>query len=783
MKKSKKEGKGSSITLSQKLTVHNDIHRKLNCMPITIGVPWPEGKLKDQNRICAYDGEGRPVLTGVTTLNRWKDNSIQWTLLDFMTDFEPTSDRKFEIRTDKPAKTDSVKNRVAVKEGADGVAVSNGKVEIKLSEKGKEFIECLRVNGLDIVRGHEFDIVIKDIEGKEYSARNSPKRITIESNNPVKAVIKVEGKHTADDGNTLLDYWIKFTIYQGRNDIKCVYNFRNREKREPGIKLKAMTAKIGFDLSGEVRKHITHVNRGRFQQSAFFSTAKDMEIVTSDVVNVDEYIKEHKESASPSPKCMARYAEVLEDLIEEKPWFMRDVTYRGSGGERFVMPYLGLKDDKKTAVVFMKNMTGLYPKGLKSSENNVEIQFWPQWAGELPVTQGAGRTMEFVIAGLDGKADDMQMQTLYYSHEGERRTNIRIEPDIDWVRKCKVFYIDKLPAYEPEKHFMFERKIAHSWFEVGYGKVGNSGPNVPPPLGMWHYGDGGSNPMNPGVHTTNNEEMGAHPNFQDYLRSGRWEQAVIGIARAQHIIDVDYVDFSNDSYQRYGMVAHCTNHNNGAVYSSHQWFTELFMAYAITGDPEFKRCALNMCENLLFWINDETGFKLVASDERESGQPIINLTWAYEWNRDKRYIEGSMKIVKQALMTAEKLYGKIISAKPNREMPASLVVYGDYASYEGMFYLWEITKDKQLGDFILRQCEYKVRDKIISTWGGFRTTDINPAAYAYYISGDKKYMNRVRKSIKLLFKGANWQIGWIKSMFTLKIALDMGIIKDGDITL
>ena len=138
----------------------------------------------------------------------------------------------------------------------------------------------------------------------------------------------------------------------------------------------------------------------------------------------------------------------------------------------------------------------------------------------------------------------------------------------------------------------------------------------------------------------------------------------VGLAQAQHIIDVDLVAKSSYPYQDGGMCAHCPRHNHGAAYPSHMWFTELLFAYALTGDEEFRRTAVNACENLLYWINDPDGFRIVAADEREAGQPMINLTWVYQFNRDERYIAACRKIIREKHMADTERYGRCIDGKP-----------------------------------------------------------------------------------------------------------------------
>jgi hypothetical protein len=211
------------------------------------------------------------------------------------------------------------------------------------------------------------------------------------------------------------------------------------------------------------------------------------------------------------------------------------------------------------------------------------------------------------------------------------------------------------------------------------------------------------------------------------------------------------------------------------------WFTEYLFAYVMTGDEEFKRTAMATCECLLNWINTEEGFRIISSDQREAGQPMINLTWCYHFTRDQRYLDGCWKIVRDYLMANTKQFGRMLDGKPDSVHPVKVCSYGDYAAWEGMFWLWQITGDKELKDFMLQELEWRLKPQYMGVHGFHRTTDYNPAAYAYYMTGDASWMTRVGRPFKGAFKAARWPLGWVHAMYYIKAAFELGIVCDDDI--
>jgi hypothetical protein len=393
----------------------------------------------------------------------------------------------------------------------------------------------------------------------------------------------------------------------------------------------------------------------------------------------------------------------------------------------------------------------------------------------MDITQGEGRTLDFFVGPLPPNATDDAIIAQYlswelsglYSHWSAKGP-IAVSLDIEHVRRCGVFQVEKLPAYDPKARFAFERKVQAQW----------TPDDAIPANGHWHYGD----VFYRWDIGANNEEMAGHMWFQEFLRTGRPTCLERGLAQAQHILDVDICGYSADPYQNGGMCSHGPRHNHSAAYPSHMWFTELLFAYALTGDEEFKRGAVRVCDNLVFWVNDKVGFESICADGRESGQPLINLSWTYQFVPERRYLDAMWKIVRESFMARVKKHGSLVYMKPREDFALmKFPSYGEWAAWEGMFYVWELTKDEELRKFILSQFEWRLTEEKMATSGIFRDTDYNVAAYAYYLTGDKKWLERVARPFRTVFRGVNWPFGYIKTMFYLKLAFEHGIMKDEDV--
>ncbi|MCC7193790.1 MAG: hypothetical protein IT444_13530 [Phycisphaeraceae bacterium] len=767
----------------QTIHIHNRSHRTFPNQPITYGIPWPEGTIRDVSELVCRNEAGTEVPAAFKCLNTWPDGSVQWSLLDTAVDLNPSAGVGLTIAQGKSSKP---RHANPVKASLDGesVRVGNGLVELALSARQNELLTGWTAGKLPLVAPDGFDVTFR-WNGSRYSLKAGPRKVTLEENNPLRVVVRFDGKHGLVSGEgekTCLDYFLRIEVRAGRSDVKITHAFRNRELPTPGLAISHFDMTFHTAIDEKAKRCFTANSRTRHYLTESMRVDEDPEIVASDTGDIDNYATKHVERNAAD--SFVRDAAVLHDPPENKPWWLRDIKFRlQAGGSRCVWPYLALLDSRHGVLISLKGLTNLHPKSLSSKGSTLRVALWPEWAGNLAITQGAGRSHVVHLAPLSADDSDEAIQTRYLSWEyGGFYTGsaggepIKIIPDIEHVRKCSVFAIDLLPAYEPRKHFAFERKVLDAWIGISYGELGAVDQVAQwPPSGFWHYGDNGLG---------NNEEMHNLVYFQNYLRTGNFGCAEYALNGTRHMLEVDHCAFSTDPLQNGGQVAHTVNHNDGTAYPSHEWFTEYLFAYALTGDREYLEGAKRACEHLLHWINDAEGFAIISADQREAGQPMIDLTWCYDFLRDERYLKACWKIVREYLMRNTAKLGQMLDEKPSSS-PVKVCSYGDYAAWEGMFWLWQRERDpskrEELKAFMLSQLEWRLVWEKMGVHGFHRVTDYNPAAYAYYLTGDKEWLNRVSYPFWHAFRAARWPLGWVHAMYYIKLALDFDLVNDRDV--
>ena len=197
--------------------------------PITAGVPFPKGVLRDVARLRLYSGDRKPVPACFRPVNYWWDDvstqapSIQWVHVDFFADVASHSRATYYLRiSDSPASPPPA--RLQVENDTENIRVNTGAVSFTIHRLGP-FLDAPGLRAADvIVRSDE----------RIYKASQWPaSELVVEEENPLRLVIKRTGAHGwANRREKALDYVMRIIAYAGKPYVKLIYSFVNRQGRE-----------------------------------------------------------------------------------------------------------------------------------------------------------------------------------------------------------------------------------------------------------------------------------------------------------------------------------------------------------------------------------------------------------------------------------------------------------------------------------------------------------------------------------------------------------------------
>jgi hypothetical protein len=195
---------------------------------VSWGIPWAKGALAIGQPLSVLSASGQPIPTQSWPLAFWPDGSIKWSGLAITAPESLSASLSVSIATPvAPAAP------VLVKEDADSVVISSGSLRCLIAKSGSSILESLSLDGREIARKGRLIALREDrsdLESKrtlrEEEFQSLLSKVVVEQAGPVRAVVRLEGKHKALQGERA---WLPFTlrlyITAGTGSIRIVHSF------------------------------------------------------------------------------------------------------------------------------------------------------------------------------------------------------------------------------------------------------------------------------------------------------------------------------------------------------------------------------------------------------------------------------------------------------------------------------------------------------------------------------------------------------------------------------
>lgn len=692
--------------------VKNETLADLTPYLVSRGVPFPPGAVKNASQVSVKDANGKPIPSAAKVLHKRPDGSVEWMLIDTLVNLPGQVSTSIFVEP-KSAPAPKIKNAVSLKRKGAVATLSNGLAEVTLSESGGSLIQRLVIQGKTIVGdGDVVDLQCVDGSGKIFRASLSGKyKLVVQHENPLVTTLRLEGKHKARDGTTYIDFALRFTLSAGSPDLKLEHTFYCREKAPQRHLVRAMKLVMPTRMDAASTKLIRQTNHGHNWIPRDLEIAENIEVVASSSGDIDNYASSNKGAAATHPcaggAVFLRNFESLHEDWSEYPFYMR--PGQGSGfradlqitSMRAVHPIVGWKEKGFTLVTTFEHFRQLHPKSIHIDENVITYSIWPEWSIPLVLLQGVSKSHILFITGEPRELDVDQVDMKKFRWEYGYVEPVDISFDPAWPAYCKVLDCDNSLRFQPEKYPLLENMIEPV---PAAGNPGRHTYDRQPATGMFHFGD---NVNAEATSCTNNEDdVNVFFPLQHFLRTGQTYAWDYGKEAARHYMEVDFCEWSTDPRQKGGLIPHTGQHFIGNVYSSHQWSGGILAYYFLTGDERAKNVVINVAENHVWWIYNNT--EMVCCDGREAGVPLVNLANAYRLTRDARYIKAAKHICENFFLKWIKRYGSFKYPYPQglQKKPQKLITgYGDWSSFAGLYDMWIVTGDdyfKKLGVQLLK---------------------------------------------------------------------------------
>jgi hypothetical protein len=187
----------------------------------TLGVPWPRGAVRANAAFSLRASDGKMLPSQHWPLATWPDGSLKWSAHALPAGMAQPAG--LEVL---PGKPQAPASPVLVREGADGVDILSGATRWRIPRSGHAVIAGAWASDRQVMTALSLVASVDDSPEGGRRARLTGRidRITVEQKGPVRAVVKLEGRHEGQ-GRTMLPFTLRLYAYAGGEHLRIVHSF------------------------------------------------------------------------------------------------------------------------------------------------------------------------------------------------------------------------------------------------------------------------------------------------------------------------------------------------------------------------------------------------------------------------------------------------------------------------------------------------------------------------------------------------------------------------------
>ncbi len=186
------------------------------------GLPWARGDLAKGKGLLLRDGAGKAYPLQSWPLAYWPDGSIKWSGHALPPGITPEAGWTVE-----PGHAPAFAHSIKIEESGDAVSIDTGLIRVQLPRKGSKLIKTVQRGGVEILR--DGLLVAQADSQPEPGAstrayRSELESLTIEQRGPLRAVVRLQGKHS-DSKRAWLPFDLRVYLHAGSDAIRIVHSF------------------------------------------------------------------------------------------------------------------------------------------------------------------------------------------------------------------------------------------------------------------------------------------------------------------------------------------------------------------------------------------------------------------------------------------------------------------------------------------------------------------------------------------------------------------------------
>ena len=696
---------------------------------ITIGIPFPQGRLYKASKLVLHDSMYACLPLQTDVLAAWPDKSLKWVLLDFQTAVKAKSIRELELILDESGTVSDKQVYISAEENPNYFFIDTRAAAFFVNRNIFRPFDRVIVGGKEIIDIQKSRTVLTHESGARYEP--VIEHIFFETKGSLRVTLKAEGVFSTRDRSVFAAFSARIGFYANSSMVKIEFTILNpKAAKHPGglwdlgdpgsIFFKDLSLYVALSTSEHIKTFWTSKLGTRNSQSSDHLLCIYQDSSGGKNWNSRNHLNRQGE-VGPSFKGYRIYSD--EKIIAE--------------GER-ANPVISVTDGSKNICAGVQYFWQNFPKALEAKENTLVVRLFPRHCRDLFELQGGEQKTHSIFLDF---GDSRSIETL----EGLIQCPLvpRVTPE--WYAKSKAFdflipeiedrekQVTELinTAVKGNNTFFSRREIIdeYGWRNFGdlyadHEAVGHQGTE---PL-ISHY---------------NNQYDCIYGMLTQFARSGNYNWFVLADQLCSHVKDIDIYHTDEDRPEyNHGMFWHTyhyidaqtathrcfskkhTESGNMGAYGggpalSHNYSTGFLFHYYMTGSPSSKEAVsdsaafiianMDMADTLisrtvnrirkirmylkrLFGKGNLVELRKVYELDgpgRASGNALNTLMNAYLLTNDQHYLERAENLIYQCINPHDDIESRDLLDTENRWMYTvflqALGRYTDIKTREGDF--------------------------------------------------------------------------------------------------
>lgn len=191
------------------------------CWPLGTGIPLKRSQITSTANLAVAGKNQGKVSANFEVRNTWDDGSIKWLWIDFLAEKD---EEYYLITNDSPGPTPSP--GITATEDENSIQVNTGAVTMRWSKDGATPIEIIQ-GGQTIATSQGDGVYVINQNGIRAALKGIAAELDwrVETNNSVRAVIRVEGWYVTEAGDQLARAIVRYHLYAGQPWAKVDHTF------------------------------------------------------------------------------------------------------------------------------------------------------------------------------------------------------------------------------------------------------------------------------------------------------------------------------------------------------------------------------------------------------------------------------------------------------------------------------------------------------------------------------------------------------------------------------